>query len=139
MIPNLPSIKLSTGLVVANYSSPHTFEFEDGSVLGACSKERCVLTMLEGIETIHERHLKYNDIRLLYNMTWFLEEEFKEILEKHIHNDLPWNILITPLPIMQAWKKYRSRDYTPSIGPWRTGRMVDRYNKLLSISKFCIS
>ena len=134
MIPKLPVITLINGLVVANYSSPHTFEFEDGSVLGACNKDRCMITELIPLETIHSRCLTHIDIVLRYNMTWFLEEEFKQILE----SKPLWDVIITPLPVMKAWAEQRKRNNILPYGPWRTGRLVDRYNKILSISKFCI-
>ena len=36
----MPITVLSNGIRVANFSSPHDFEFEDSSILKACSKER---------------------------------------------------------------------------------------------------
>jgi hypothetical protein len=36
----MPTVILKNGLRVGNHSSPHEFQFDDGSVLPACSPER---------------------------------------------------------------------------------------------------
>ncbi len=35
-----PAVRLKSGLVVANFSSPHVYNFDDGSVLGRCEPDR---------------------------------------------------------------------------------------------------
>lgn len=137
-LPDLPSVTLTNGLVVANYSSPHPFLFEDGSILPACSNERAKLTMLYSNEVVVSTAFNYMNIRLDWEITWFVQEDMLNITKAFTRNKLPWNIVITPLPVMQAWSKYIA-DKPIQHGPFRTGRLVDRLEpKKLSIDKFCV-
>lgn len=145
-IPKLPAVVLSNGLVVANYSSPHPFLFEDESVLDACSNERATLTAIQSNEvqiattniTRSSGMVSYVDVRLDWELTWFVQEDMNNIVQAFVDNELPWDIIITPMPVMIGWKKYRHNKIIHQ-GPFRTGRLVDRLEpKRLSISKFCI-
>lgn len=118
-------VTLSNGLVVANFSSNHPFTFEDGTVLPACSDERCRALMLEATEVETPRN-KWIDISLSYNMT---NEVWNETCKMLNH---PIDIIIVPLPVLMAWKEGGNH-----TGKLRTGRVIDRVTKTLSISKFC--
>lgn len=140
---DLPSIKLTNGLVVANYSSPHSFRFKDGSVLKACSDERATLTMLEK-EKIDRRsvstesNVKYIKQRVTFKLTWFVEEDIEKILTIHRNGKLPWDVIITPLPVMTA---LREANYVTYGLPFVTGTLLEtgdgRVNKILHIDEFC--
>ncbi len=72
-----PMVELSNGLVVANFSSPHSFTFTTGEVLGACAGERAKALMLESeeIETTRAVGLKHQwtDIELKFSMSAAVE------------------------------------------------------------------
>lgn len=145
-IPNLPSVRLSNGLVVANYSSPHTFLFEDGSILGECSDERAKLTIVESNEnTVATRKILREgqvittlDVETDWELSWFVKEDMIHITAAYVRNELDWDIIITPLPVMMGWRKYRKNlNININQGPFRTGRLINRLEpKQLSIIKF---
>ena len=147
VLPILPSIILSNGLVVANYSSPHAFEFTDGSVLQACSDERATLTKLTAVESKHswtiagvKQRVEITDIVINWKLTWFLKEEIIKI-----HNaieelmGLPWDIILVPLPLMIAMKnELPGMKMTTNMYPFRIIRVADRITKKIHIDKFCV-
>jgi len=141
-ILNLPSVTLTNGLVVANWTSPHPFLFEDGSKLDACTKERAILTMLKSEEQVRCKHDKYVSIKIEWGLTWFLEEEIKKILNLWDNDRLPWNIMITPRPLLQAMTVNNTILYgrlNNCDHPFRVVRLVDRTEpKVTSINKFCV-
>lgn len=130
----LPTVTLTNGLVVANFSSPHEFKFVDGSILPACSPERANHLMLhaamemESITTI--RGIDITDVSILFLMSKVVKEELERLLSPENKN---FDILIVPLPVMTAMKN-EGMDITVC----RTVRVADRVNKLCHIDRFCI-
>ena len=154
MIPELPSVELTNGIVVANYSSPHTFLFEDDSVLPKCTDERALLTKLKDNErevsrimTIKSngKAIDYSNITLEWELSWYVQDDLLNIMKAWIDDKLEWDLIIVPLPVLLAWKKYRDA-YTWQInkqmiprGPFVAVRLVDRLEpKRVSINKFCV-
>ena len=150
MIPELPSIELTNGIVAANYSSPHTFLFEDDSILGACSDERALLTKLKDNEcevgrvtTIKSNgnQIDYSNIKLEWELSWYVQEDLLKIVKVWVDSKLKWDIIIVPLPVLLAWNTYReeiSHIMLPQ-GPFRAVRLVSRLEpKRVSINKFCV-
>ena len=140
-IVKLPEVKLTNGLVVANYSSPHPFRFEDDSVLPACTEERAIMTMLNAKEIIVETRTiigvseDVHDIKLEYKLTWFLEEDIAHFMRLYEKNMLPWHYIITPLPVVKAME---DAGMIIKDTPFRTGRLSDRIDKTLYKTKFCV-
>ena len=150
MIPELPSVELTNGIVVANYSSPHTFLFEDDSVLPKCTDERALLTKLKDNE--HEvsrvmtiksngKAIDYSNITLEWELSWYVQTDLLNIMKVWANHKLKWDIIIVPLPVLLGWNKYRdSRGYVNiPQGPFRAVRLVSRLEpKRVSINKFCV-
>lgn len=122
---NHPIVTLKSGLTVLNFSSPHSFTFDDGSVLEACSPEVANSLMLGATEI--ERHLdKWTDIQLSFNLTTNVKEELL------ICRDLA-DIVLVPFPVLEAWKETYC-----TVENFRVCRMVDRVKKIISSRVFCI-
>jgi hypothetical protein len=145
-LPELPEIRLSNGLVVANYSSPHPFTFVDGSVLPACSKERATLTKLDVVErsfntkyTISNgTSVKVEHVMLEWKLTWFLEQEVNTFVKMHHMNRIPWHVVLVPLPFMIACKEYIQHAFRDADVPFKVIRVADRITKEIHIDKFYV-
>lgn len=129
----MPVITLVNGLRVANFSSPHCFKFSDGKELPACDEERAKLLMLDSQEEIVFSTTMINGdivecIRLKYKMSSVIR-----IALKHAESTPGIDIIIVPLPVMEAIKQEKMR-----IGKFRTIRMYDRIHKTCYSNKFCV-
>lgn len=120
-------VTLKNGLRVANFSSPHPFVFDDGTVLPACSPERARSLKLEAVETSMQRD-GWTDIELSFELTPSVCEAIAEL-----QDDADITIILVPLPAMQAIK-----DDGGPIGKCRVCRVADRINKVVCSDKFCI-
>lgn len=142
-LPDLPTVTLSNGLTVANYSSPHPFTFTDGTILPACSNERATLTMLETNEicsTYTLNGVEISDVRIDWRLTEYLKVECNDIIWAMRLNILKWDIILVPLPFMTAWKHHyeHAYHYTVPNPPFRVIRVADRITKEIHIDKFCV-
>lgn len=125
-----PTVVLENGLRVANFSSPHEFKFDDGTVLPACSPEHARELMLEAQERVHTVDVNgiiINDIDLSFEMSGSVLRALNEC--SHL-KDI--DIAIVPLPVLQLVREI-SFD-----GPvmFRGIRVADRVLKTVSSNKF---
>ena len=58
-----PIVTLSNGLRVANFNSPHAFEFEDGTILSAVSNEIAEETKLDN-EDVEKQHVTVSGVHI---------------------------------------------------------------------------
>lgn len=130
MTNNMPIIRLSNGLKVANFSSAHPFIFEDGSKLPGCSDERCNLLSLTAEEVVRRSRCdRYNDIQLRYRMSDIVAEA---LLWADANDNV--DIVIVPLPVLEAIKE--SHMFIAGH-KFRTCRVKDRVTKICHIDRFC--
>lgn len=132
---NIPIVTLTNGLRIANFSSPHTFTFDDGSVLGACTKERSLsfnIQMKEFRHTTQDEDDRYIFIQVLPVMTDNCVSELDSITD---NNDI--DLCIVPRPVIDAMKEDGRTSYIADSGKFVTGRLKDRINKVLYSNKFC--
>ena len=122
-----PKTKLVSGLVVANFSSPHAFTFTTGEVLPACDPERSKALMLSSVESTIDRG-KWTDIKLVFEMTKPVWDELKRM-----QADESVDIIIVPLPVMEAMKAA-----CMPIGKCRVVRVADRIAKTIHSDRFCV-
>jgi len=126
----MPIVTLTNGLVVGNFSSPHTFTFTDGSVLPACSSERATLAALQAVEKdVSGKRARWTDIKIDFELSeqteWALHEAAKE----------PVDIIIVPRVVRDAMAA-KGRDIRKT--KFRTIRMADRVKKVAFADKFCV-
>ena len=161
-------ITLSNGKRVANFSSPHSFTFTDGSEIPAVDAEESVRLKVTFNEDIDED----GDVTLHFTLSDAVIEEMRYWM--HMYSDKKVDVVFCCLPMITAireeiteWKQlsadyevqasipgnvvydeeYLDR-YIPKVydadvynlkeSPFRAIRMEDRIKKLISIEKQCI-
>lgn len=122
-------VTLSNGKRVANFSSPHSFTFTDGTVLPAVSdneSERLKVTFIEDVD-------RDGDVKLSFK----LSTAVFDVLEmwEELYDELEVDVVYCPLPMITALKDMR---YDIKKSPFRSVRIEDRIKKLVSIEKQCI-
>lgn len=115
---------LSNGKQVANFSSPHSFTFTDGSVLKEVSNELANKLAVKFNESSYDE----GDIKLTFELTSEIREEMDkwENLWKQGYVD----VVFCPLPMIQCIPGVQ-------LTPFRSIRIEDRVKKLVSIDKQC--
>lgn len=124
-------VTLTNGKKVGNFSSPHDFTFEDGSVLPAVSdaeSERLKVTFLES-------SYPNGDTLLAFDLSQDVHFKMADWILAH-DNGLV-DVVFVPLPMMTAIKEDYTYDDIRSK-PFRCIRINDRVKKLVSITKQCI-
>ena len=137
----LKVVRLSNQLLVGNFSSPHQFTFDDGTVLDAVSdydSMRLKVNFIEeiipspiGVKRIDIEQM-WTDVSLSFELS---EEVYNEIdiwQKMWQHNDV--DIVLCPLPMIQALKK----ELIIKDTPFRAVRMKDRIKKTVSCNTFTI-
>jgi len=147
---DMPITTLSNGIRVANFSSPHDFEFEDSSILKACSKERAEKLKIIFNETIKTQKInaKGYDVK---TKTWQSGIDIKNIsldfeLSENVLNEMDniiklkdlVDIIIIPLPMLTALKKKYTHPKAIEISKYRVIKMKSRREKLEKINEWCI-
>ncbi len=125
---DFPKATLSNGLVVANLGSPHSFIFDDGTVLDAADDELVEKSKFEYKEVEKEGIGGTTDLLLTPCMT--VESA---LLIKEIQHDDSIDVVIVPRSFLEAMKSAGIK-----IGKCRTIRLADRKTKICCSNKFCI-
>lgn len=133
---DFPIVHLKNGLIVANFSSPHSFRFDDGSELSACSEERARLLMLNAeeitVKRSNDQGVVWTDICLNFTLSDSVKTALKQL------ETLGVDIVLVPLPVMQAVKKNTSCVPDNVITKLRVCRVEDRVKKIISSTRFCL-
>jgi hypothetical protein len=124
-------ITLSNGKRVANFSSPHSFKFEDGSVLPSQSPEIAEKLKVTFIET--ELHDGSGDVYLEFELSERVRIEMDRWMR--VWKEHAVDVVYCPLPMITALKQ---EGYNLISSPFRSIRIEDRIKKLVSIHKQCI-
>lgn len=124
-----PIITLHNGVRIVNFSSPHPFNFVTGEILPGCSSERANHLMLQAEERLVSNGGGWKDMILKFNMSKNVWDELSKL-----NNDSNIDIILVPLPVMQAWKTANSN----ITGKLRTCRVADRVSKKIYSDIFCI-
>ena len=134
MKPIIPTIILNrsaemnkNGVTVANFCSPHQFNFITGEVLEACSQERSSRLQLEAVERKRKNPKGWMDLNISYELTDDIKKELKEL-----QDDENIDIIIVPMPLLSALK-----NETDDIGKCRTIRFTDRMRVKIHSNRFC--
>ena len=136
LIYSMPVTTLKNGLVVGNFSSPHDFNFNTGEILKACDPERSEKLKVDFISNISIQNIRGIEIKnnsLTFGLTPELKEEVVKILMSRNNPD----IILIPLPMIQAIKKDMP-DLNISETPFRGIKMKSRTEKLTLSQEFCI-
>lgn len=123
-------VTLSNGKKVGNFSSPHDFTFTDGSVLPAVEANKALLLQVSFLEFSHSN----GDVSLGFALSLPVWEEMRKWREMHQQGLV--DVVFCPLPMITSLKE--QYEYKLKESPFRTVRIEDRINKLVSIDKQCI-
>lgn len=145
----LPIVTLSNGLRIGNFSSPHTFEFEDGSILQACSNQRAEYLKIDFIERKIPQEINnkvvINNIELTFKLTENVIEKVRKIMFEYRRN-LEVDLILIPLPMLTALKESDFIYYVENDNnikniidtPFRVIKMKSRLDKKVRIDDFCV-
>jgi hypothetical protein len=137
---NREILTLSNGKRVANFSSPHVFLFEDGSVLSAVSGEHATsLSLIISEDELNDK----GDISIEHSISPAIEEEIEFWKAKHEAGEV--DVVFCPFPMMQAlWHNCRENLHAPAVQeymesmPFRSILTANRLTKEVSIHKQCL-
>ena len=131
-----PILTLSNGKKVANFSSPHSFTFEDGSVLEAVSPEKSRLLSMEATETASSSLLAHEgDTLMSYKLTPMVLSEIDYWDKKYGMREV--DVVYVPLIVLQAIHDHFGHNLM-MVYPFRVIRIVDRVTKVCSIDTQCV-
>lgn len=129
----MPRIQLTNGLCVANFSSPHAFEFSDGSVLPGCSEERTLALILVPLETNKRSPCgRWTDIDFEFTLPVVTKAVMLTSAEEEV------DVILVPLPMLLCIKEFEWFGNDDVRGKMRCIRMTDRISKRIHIDRFCI-
>ncbi|OGM08836.1 hypothetical protein A2Z67_02405 [Candidatus Woesebacteria bacterium RBG_13_36_22] len=129
-------ITLSSGLRVGNFSSPYAFEFEDGTILPAIDDITAKLGTLDRDDEIVQIGKIYSTIHPVFKLNNMIEFELDQWINVFLDDKV--DIVIVPLPVLQAMQSDKGWKSSILSLPFRTIYIVDRIKKIISINKFCI-
>ena len=128
-----PGVTLSNGVSVVNFSSPHPFNFEDGSVLEACSKERVVLGTLDREDEESPfgigRMVVVTAVRPVFKVTELIMDELERL-----NSDPEIDVILTPVPVVDALRQQGDLSRLYKVA---TVCVKDRISKEIFIDRFC--
>jgi len=135
----LPQATLTNGLVVMNFSSPHTFKFEDGTVLDKYSDERSDDSKLVVEEVfVGERIVRGITLEYIYpeySLSSLVYAELFVLYKAWTLGRLDVDIIILPLPVGQQFVKEFNVPLYKS--PFACVRLQDRTHKIIFDTKYC--
>ena len=126
---NHPRVTLSTGITVANFSSPHPFRFEDGSILEAMPRSAAEELSLEDISSEVDRG-RWIDC----HRRWTIPPAVCDVLDA-LEADPDVDIIILPLLVLTTLAE-RAQGYA---GKGRTVVLVDRVSRICSVDRFGVA
>ena len=120
--------KTKKNLKVANFNSPHTFKFDDGTELEAVSPNFATETMLRSEDVEYQKN-GFTAVEKIFKMS----EPCRNALTE-LRNSGKADIIIVPFPVLMAAKAEENF----SADGLYTVFLTDRVNKICSATKFCI-
>jgi len=137
----MPIIKLSNGLRVCNFSSPHDFSFEDSSILKACSLDHAEKYKVNFNEVKTKQlinNIEIENIELSFSLSDVLLKEVKEIIKTwKLKNE--YDLIIIPLTMLNAIKENKElKNIDLKELPFRVIRMRSRTEKKVKVDQFCL-
>lgn len=124
-----PVVTLSNGVRVANFSSPHSFRFTDGSLLPACEPERVARLSMDASEFELPGLCGTTDIDISFEISAAVASQLVAA-----QNDGDIDIVIVPRIVLEALKETNRQFLCRKA---RTIRMADRQSKIAHHDRFC--
>jgi len=135
-----PKIRLlRNGVKVANFSSPHSFTFDDGTVLDAVNERTSKVLKIDFNEKNMslETGQSFDTIMLTFGLSNVVKDKMKLWMDKYIKGDV--DVVLVPLPMITAMRQSGEWDDGKLLlSPFRAIRKEDRTKMVISSDKFCI-
>lgn len=128
-----PVVSLGSGLMVANFGSPHQFDFEDGSTLERCSQERVEAVSLRNGDTEVTGTLPNGKSVTIISKRFILTNTIVRELTA-LQDDVNVDVILVPFPLLDALRQAGELENYSKVA---TVYSVDRQTKKVSTSKFC--
>jgi hypothetical protein len=126
---------LSNGLRAANFSSPHSFLFTDGTVIPERDEIFAKRMMLNVEEIPVKSRRRFKTIKPDFTLTELVRDQI--ILWWTLYHMKKVDVVLLPLPVMTALlKEFDEKQVLKS--PFVVIRVADRITKAIHIDKFCI-
>jgi len=134
----LPAATLETGVTVVNFSSSHPFTFDDGTVLGPCTKERADSIILEDNENSMPGIGPWEDVTLNFEMSPAVLEDLKFCFKKYSAQKN--QLVLVGLPVLVCIRENSFEFFGVPISdtPFRGIRKINRSSMICSSRKFCV-
>jgi hypothetical protein len=121
-------VTLSNGKRVANFSSPHDFQYEDGTVLPAHDADTAKALEVTFVENIINED--NGDTELSFKLSIDVIEVMRSW--KSLYKRRLVDVVVCPLPMITALKDIKANI---KDSPFRAIRVKDRIKKLVSIDQ----
>ncbi len=132
-------ITLTNGLRVANFSSPHPFNFEDGSILEACQADRVKAGALNREDEERPWGMwDRNDIIAVVPKFTLSEQVWGLLVE--LEQDKGIDIVLVPFPVLEALRNAKGTggmSFLEMVTKVGTICVKDRQTKEIYINRFC--
>ena len=131
-----PAIKLKSGNVILNYSSPHSYKFHTGEILPACSDDVARETKLEANHGKIHNKKGWIDVSISYCLSKMQRKELPKLVA---FDEI--DIILVPYPVLNAlkselnWQTYWAELVFEKI---RVCKLHDRVTKVIRSDEFCI-
>lgn len=138
-VSSATTVILTNGLRVANFSSPHPFHFEDGSVLEACAPDRVAAGALNREDEERPWGLWDRDDIIAVVPKFSLSEQVWSLLVE-LEQDKSVDIVLIPFPVLEALRNAKGIDgipYLDMLSKVGTICVKDRQTKEIYINRFC--
>ena len=157
---NSPRITLSNGLTIANFSSPHPFTFEDGTVLPSVSDYDSMRLKVTFTEYMIDQQSNHKTVGLQFTLSVDEKEipmpkEFQDFvwydikltitIPQHVseqivllNKDTDIDIILVPFMVLKALNKHHNKFAYSYFKKCRVIRVADRVTKEIYPDRFCI-
>lgn len=131
LMTEAPVVTLTNRLRVANFSSPHSFTFVDGSMLMACAPDRVAAGALSrhDVEKPFPGLLGVQAITPVFKLSPTVLEMLDELNRHH-----SIEIVLIPFPVLEALRNADRLNLFPKVA---TISVADRQTKAIHIDRFC--
>lgn len=133
------TVVLTNGLRVANFSSPHPFNFEDGSVLEACAPDRVKAGALNREDEVRPWGMWDREDIVAVVPKFSLSEQVWSLLVE-LEQDKGIDIVLIPFPVLEALRNAKGMGGIPYLEmATKVGTICvkDRTTKEIYINRFC--
>lgn len=126
---------LKNGLKVLNFSSPHSFTFDDGTYLAPVSAEVSYKYKVNFNEVLVTDDKGISDVYLTFELNEDVWRRVDRLMRRYKEGVV--DKVIIPLPMMTVLRSTKGNDWVVN-SPFRVVRIEDRVNKIVSSTKFCL-